>query len=93
MDVEPSVAEIGQEMEKHTDAPMNRVRKPELEHFFEAGAFVSQASSSPQVIKTTQRARTVGASPKKEIKIDPTPQPDPEDVIDWLLKKKEQHAQ
>ncbi len=95
MDIETSVADTEQEMEKNTGAPMNRVRKPELEHFFEAGAFVSQASSSPQVIKTTQRARTVGASPKKEIKIkiEPTPQPDPEDVIDWLLKKKEQHAQ
>jgi len=93
MDVDTPVAETGQEMEKNTDVPMSRVRKPELEHFFEAGAFASQSSSAPQVIKTTQHARMIGASPQKASTIDPTPQPDPEDVIDWLLKKKEQHAQ
>ncbi len=92
MDVDIPVAETRPEMEKITSAPMNRVGKSELEHFFEAGAFVSQSSSS-QVIKTIRHPRTIGASLKIETKIDPTPQPDPEDVIDWLLKKKEQHAQ
>ncbi len=95
MDVDTSPAETERRMEKNTDVPPARTGKPELEQFFEAGAFVSPSSSSPQVIKTSQRARTVGTSPKKEIKIkiEPTPQPDPEDLIDWLLKKKEQHAQ
>lgn len=91
--VETPLAGTEQGMDKKTNTPSARARNSELEHFFEAGAFVSQASS--QVLKTTQHARTVGASPKKEkkIKIEPTAQPDPEDVIDWLLKKKEQHAQ
>ena len=92
MDVETPLTGTELGMDKKTDTTSAGARNPELEHFFEAGAFVSQSSSSPQVIKTTKHTRTAGASRQKEIKMNSTSEPDPEDVIDWLLKKKEHNA-
>ncbi len=93
MAVVSPVAQPRQNVEQQPDTPVNRTGNPELERFFEAGAFVSPSPSSGQIIKTTKHARTVRALRHNELKIRPTPEPDPKEVIDWLLKKKEHYAQ
>lgn len=87
---EAASSPVEKPVEKET--PPAGTRKPELEHFFEEGGFVSQSPPSAQKTRKSRQARVVGPSPHHEIQTGSTLEPDPEDVIDWLLKKKEQNA-